>query len=65
VIPDKLVIESALKAARRLNDYPTALRTLEALKVKLPNGSHYRNYLVTIQPLIDELGIGTTEELHL
>lgn len=57
------MIEAALKAARRVNDYPTAVRIFEGLKVKAGSDALYKQYLDELAPLKAQLGVETKEEL--
>lgn len=65
VVPEPKIINAALKACRRANDYALAARFVEALKDKC--GSRvkeiYPYLLQEIRPTLDELGINTPEEL--
>ncbi|KAG9304754.1 hypothetical protein G9A89_003928 [Geosiphon pyriformis] len=63
LVPAPSVIEAALKAARRVNDYPTAVRIFEGLKEKVENVSQYNAYLDELKPIKEELGVLTKEEL--
>ncbi|KAJ3410362.1 Cytochrome c oxidase subunit 6 [Chytridiales sp. JEL 0842] len=54
--PSVEVITEALKASRRLNTFPTAVRILEALEHKTKK-DQYQAYLKELQPLLDELGV--------
>lgn len=63
LVPDTRVVESALRAARRVNDLPTAVRVLEGVKEKVENKTQYKQYLDELAPVRDELGIPTKEEL--
>ncbi|OAQ30478.1 COX5A-domain-containing protein [Linnemannia elongata AG-77] len=65
LVPSASVIEAALKAARRVNDYPTAVRILEGLKAKANNDTVYKQYLEELAPLRAQLGVETKEELGL
>lgn len=65
LVPSASVIEAALKAARRVNDYPTAVRILEGLKAKTNNDTVYKQYLEELAPLRAQLGVETKEELGL
>lgn len=65
LVPSTSVIEAALKAARRVNDYPTAVRILEGLKVKAGSDALYKQYMEELAPLKAELGVETKEELQL
>ncbi|KAG0334049.1 Cytochrome c oxidase subunit 6 [Podila horticola] len=63
LVPSPSVIEAALKAARRVNDYPTAVRIFEGLKVKAGSEALYKQYLDELAPLKAQLGVETNEEL--
>merc|ERR1711992_116920 len=59
------IVNAALRACRRINDYPLAVRTLEMVKNKCqPNEKEVWPYMLQeIQPTLDELGILTPEEM--
>ncbi|XP_076842266.1 cytochrome c oxidase subunit 5A, mitochondrial-like [Brachyhypopomus gauderio] len=64
LVPEPKILDSALRACRRLNDLACAVRILEAVKDK--SGSHKEIYPYVIQelrPTLTELGISTPEEL--
>ncbi|KAI8594350.1 cytochrome c oxidase, subunit VA/VI [Dissophora ornata] len=63
LVPSPSVIEAALKAARRVNDYPTAVRIFEGLKVKAGSEALYKQYLDELAPVKAQLGVETKEEL--
>ncbi|KAI8092954.1 cytochrome c oxidase subunit VA-domain-containing protein [Halteromyces radiatus] len=63
LVPPVSVVESALKASRRVNDYATAVRVFEGLKEKVENETQYEQYLQELAPLKNELGVLTKEEL--
>ncbi|KAG1466926.1 hypothetical protein G6F46_000918 [Rhizopus delemar] len=63
LVPAPAVIESALKASRRVNDFATAVRVFEGLKDKVENESQYKQYLEELAPVRQELGVLTKEEL--
>ncbi|RUP42832.1 flavo protein-like protein [Jimgerdemannia flammicorona] len=63
LVPAPSVIEAALNAARRVNDFPTAVRIFEGIKAKVSNDSQYNQYLEELKPLKDQLGVLTREEL--
>ncbi|KAG0033604.1 Cytochrome c oxidase subunit 6 [Podila clonocystis] len=63
LVPSPSVIEAALKAARRVNDYPSAVRIFEGLKVKAGSEALYKQYLDELAPLKAQLGVETKEEL--
>lgn len=49
-------MEAALKAARRCNDFATAVRALEGLKQKVEKPAQFELYLKELAPLMEELG---------
>ncbi|AET41193.1 cytochrome c oxidase subunit VI Ecym_7367 [Eremothecium cymbalariae DBVPG len=63
LVPAPVVIEKALKAARRVNDLPTAIRVFEALKYKVENEDQYKAYLEELGDVRKQLGIPLKEEL--
>lgn len=63
LVPAPAVIEKALLAARRVNDFPTAIRIFEALKHKVENPEQYKAYLVELEDLRKELGVPLKEDL--
>jgi cytochrome c oxidase subunit 5a len=56
LVPTTEVIEAALRCARKVNDYATAVRILEGLRVKVENQGQYIAYLEELKPTIRELG---------
>ena len=50
LVPSPEVIESALKAARRVNDFSLAVRIFEGIKVKTDNDSQYKHCLLYTSP---------------
>lgn len=64
LVPSVPVIEEALKAARRVDDYSTAVRIFEGIKEKVENDGQYQAYLSELKPLRNELGVETKEELY-
>ncbi|KAI0095192.1 COX5A-domain-containing protein [Irpex rosettiformis] len=63
LVPAPSVIEAALRASRRVNDYATAVRVFEGIKEKVENKQQYQAYLEELKGVRDELGISTKEEL--
>ncbi|CAO3693244.1 unnamed protein product [Umbelopsis ramanniana] len=63
LVPSVAVIEAALKASRRVNDYPTSVRIFEGIEDKVENKKQYQEYLDELAPLRKELGIETKNEL--
>ncbi|WVO13959.1 hypothetical protein L204_101584 [Cryptococcus depauperatus] len=64
LVPSTEVIGAALRAARKVNDYATAVRILEGVKEKVENNAQYQAYLDELKPTLEELGINTREELY-
>lgn len=63
LVPAPAVLEKALRAARRVNDLPTAVRVFEALKYKVENEDQYKAYLEELKDVRGELGVPLKEEL--
>lgn len=63
IVPPVPVIESALGAARRLNDFSTAVRIFGGIKEKVENKLQYDTYMEHLAGLKEELGVPTPEEL--
>ncbi|KAI0079542.1 COX5A-domain-containing protein [Panus rudis PR-1116 ss-1] len=64
LVPAPSVIEAALRAARRVNDYSTAVRVFEGIREKVENKQQYQQYLDELKGVREELGINTVEELY-
>jgi len=56
LVPAPAVVESALRASRRVNDYATAVRIFEGIKEKVENKAQYQAYLEELKPVREELG---------
>ncbi|KAJ3483163.1 hypothetical protein NLI96_g6506 [Meripilus lineatus] len=56
LVPAPSVIEAALRAARRVNDYSTAVRVFEGVKEKVENQQQYQQYLEELKSVREELG---------
>lgn len=56
LVPSTEVVEAALRASRKVNDFATAVRILEGVKEKVENKGQYDAYIQELQPVIDELG---------
>lgn len=63
LVPTVPVIRAALHAARRLNDFATAVRVFGALRTKTENDRQYRVYLEELRGDMQELGICAPEDL--
>ncbi|KAH8177420.1 cytochrome c oxidase subunit va domain-containing protein [Sarocladium implicatum] len=63
LVPSPTVVAAALKAARRVNDFATAVRIFEGLKSKVENKGQYQQYLDELKPLREELGVPLKEDL--
>ena len=57
LVPAPSVIEAALRAARRVNDYSTAVRIFEGVREKVENKQQYQAYLDELKGVRDELGM--------
>ncbi|KAF9449969.1 cytochrome-c oxidase chain VI [Macrolepiota fuliginosa MF-IS2] len=64
LVPSPGVVEAAVRAARRVNDYATAIRIFEGIKEKVENKQQYELYLQELKPLREELGLTLKEELY-
>ncbi|XP_054626662.1 cytochrome c oxidase subunit 5A, mitochondrial-like isoform X2 [Dunckerocampus dactyliophorus] len=64
LVPEAKILDSALRACRRLNDLASAIRILEAVKDKAgPHKDIYPYLIQELKPTLSELGISTPEEL--
>ncbi|KAA8642993.1 cytochrome c oxidase subunit VI [Aspergillus tanneri] len=64
LVPSVEVLSAALKAARRVNDFPTAVRVFEGIKAKVETQEQYKQYLESLEGLRQELGVALREELY-
>ncbi|KAL1304166.1 hypothetical protein AAFC00_000593 [Neodothiora populina] len=64
LVPSPSVIIAALKAARRVNDFPTAVRVFEGIKAKVENKGQYDEYLQELESIRQELGIELKEAMY-
>ena len=64
LVPSPEVITEAVRAARRVNCYATAVRVFEGVKEKVENKQQYQAYVDELKPLREELGISLKEELY-
>jgi len=64
LVPSASVITAALRAARRVNDFPTAVRIFEGVKFKVENPQQYEEYLRELEPIRQELGISLKEWMY-
>ncbi|KAL9015472.1 MAG: hypothetical protein Q9185_007133 [Variospora sp. 1 TL-2023] len=64
LVPSPSVITAALRAARRVNDFPTAVRIFEGIEAKVENQHQYEEYLEDLKPLREELGVNLKAELY-
>ncbi|KAL4959807.1 cytochrome c oxidase subunit VI [Aspergillus stella-maris] len=64
LVPSVEVLTAALRAARRVNDFPTAVRVFEGIKAKVENPDQYKQYLEALESLRQELGVPLREELY-
>ncbi|CAA7265096.1 unnamed protein product [Cyclocybe aegerita] len=64
LVPSPAVVEAAVRAARRVNDYATAVRVFEGIREKVENKTQYDAYVQETKPLREELGLLLKEELY-
>ncbi|KAF8991258.1 cytochrome c oxidase [Hymenopellis radicata] len=64
LVPSPAVVEAAVRAARRVNDYATAVRIFEGVSEKVENVAQYQAYLEELKSLREELGVSVKEELY-
>ncbi|KAF3406667.1 Cytochrome c oxidase subunit 6 [Talaromyces pinophilus] len=64
LVPSVEVLSAALRAARRVNDFPTAVRVFEGIRAKVENEGQYKQYLEALEGLRTELGVPLQEELY-
>ena len=57
------VISDALRAARKMNTFATAVRVLEALEGKAHSKDQYQQYLKELKPLLEEMGVTEVKDL--
>ncbi|KAI8802837.1 cytochrome c oxidase subunit VA-domain-containing protein [Cladochytrium replicatum] len=62
-VPATAVIEEAVKASRRLNDFATAVRVVEALEEKCQSEKVFQQYIAELRPLLEELGVPERKKL--
>ncbi|EDO31660.1 predicted protein [Nematostella vectensis] len=66
LVPEPKIINAMFHACRRLNDYGTTVRILEAVKDKAAGNKEIYPYILQqCKPVMEELGILTPEELGL
>jgi len=65
MVPEPVIVASALRACRRINDYSLTTRILEIIKIKCGDkeAEFWPYILQELKPTLDELGILTPEEL--
>jgi cytochrome c oxidase subunit 5a len=56
LVPAPSVVEAALRAARRVDSYATAVRIFEGIGEKVENKRQYQAYLDELKPVREELG---------
>ncbi|CAK1366555.1 Cytochrome c oxidase subunit 6, mitochondrial [Cercospora beticola] len=64
LVPSPSVITAALRAARRVDDYPTAVRIFEGIKAKVENKGQYDEYIQELSGIREELGINLKETMY-
>ncbi|KAK9469223.1 cytochrome c oxidase subunit VA-domain-containing protein [Lipomyces arxii] len=62
-VPSPTVVTKALEAARRVDDFATAVRVFEAIKMKVPSPNLYDAYVDELADVRKALGVPLKEEL--
>ena len=57
LVPAPAVVEAAVRAARRVNDFATAVRVFEGVREKVENKQQYQAYLDELKGVREELGM--------
>merc|ERR1712042_158436 len=66
LVPEPKIIDAALHACRRLNEFAVSVRIFEMIKDKSGGDMEIYNYVIQqCRPTINELGLNTPEELGL
>eukprot|EP01137_Pigoraptor_chileana_P005494 Opistho-2@48628 len=63
LVPEPKILIAAFHACRRLNDFASTVRTIEAVREKAGSDAVYNQIVSALQPTMKELGIPTPEEL--
>lgn len=63
LVPSTSVIEAALRASRRVNDFSTAVRIFEGIREKVENKQQYQAYLEELKGIREELGTWYTSSV--
>ena len=58
------LLQAAIRAARRVNDYTLATRVVDALKYKCPTPRDFESYLTELKPVMTELGVDKPDDLR-
>ncbi|EGD78298.1 oxidase heme a,cytochrome [Salpingoeca rosetta] len=63
LVPEPVILEQALRACRRVNDFSTCVRVFEGVKDKSPDDETYNYVVGQLKPVIEELQLTLPEEL--
>ena len=63
LVPEPVILEQALRACRRVNDFATTVRIFEGVKDKSPDDATYQYVVGQLQPVIKELELALPEQL--
>ncbi|WP_411025156.1 cytochrome c oxidase subunit Va family protein, partial [Salmonella sp. s54836] len=64
LVPEPKIIIAVMKACRKMDDFPMALRIIEAVRLKSKSNPEIFQYIMQeISPTLQELGIPTLEEM--
>eukprot|EP00045_Choanoeca_perplexa_P014973 m.180553 g.180553 ORF g.180553 m.180553 type:complete len:136 (+) comp16855_c0_seq4:52-459(+) len=65
LVPEPVILEQALRACRRVNDFSTSVRIFEGVKDKSPDAETYNYVVAQLKPVTEELEVSLPEELGL
>ena len=66
LVPEPKIVNAALRACRRLDDFAMSVRLFEMIKEKSGGSKEIYNYIIEqCKPTMQELGVNTPEELGL
>eukprot|EP00049_Salpingoeca_infusionum_P017149 m.351904 g.351904 ORF g.351904 m.351904 type:complete len:158 (-) comp16396_c0_seq1:151-624(-) len=63
LVPEPVILEQALRACRRVDDFATTVRIFEGVKDKAADDATYQVVVNQLQPVIKELELTLPEEL--
>lgn len=63
IVPTIPILLEALRTCRRVDDYASSVKIFGMLRLKSPSEKFYQSCIPFLEPLKNELGINTPEEL--